>query len=293
MKALLKTVLIKVYMALPQQIRTWLWRDKITILLYHEISADLFDSHLNFLKKKYTIISLERFKQVLYAENNEKLPPNPLIITFDDGWKSNFQLLPVIKKHGVPVTIFISTGLVGSCRKIWNYTLDRKGTESEINNHLKNVPNKDKNRFLLSHNGYFPEKEYGDRDFLSIDEMKSMAPYVDFQSHGHFHPVMQMCDDNELRIEMKKSKQFIESTFENTCYAIAYPYGLFDNRVADIAKDEGYFICRLTVARINSLLVEPCRLNSIGVDEWTNCKKLNEKIAWAQVCTWFRRGDAR
>lgn len=283
-KALLKKVLVNTYLLLPHVVRARLCRNKVTILLYHEISADLFDSHLHFLTKRYNIIRLERFKQALYKENNEKLPPNSLVITFDDGWKSNYDLLPVIKKYDVPVTIFLATGLVDSCRKIWNYTLDRKGIEQSINDRLKNMPNQEKNKFLLKHNGYFPEKEYDRRVFLSVTEIEYMSTHVDFQSHGQFHPVFTMCSDEELLREMVDSKKYIEDTFGHECYAIAYPYGLYDEKVNSFACQSGYRVGRVAnCSGLNTVATDPYHLKAIGVFISTDIRQLQEYVAWAEL----------
>lgn len=285
-KSLLKTILLSGYMKLPDPFRARLMRNKITILLYHEIPADLFESHVHFFKEKYTIISLGRLKQVLYRETNETLPSNPLVITFDDGWKSNYQLLPIIKKHGVPVTIFITTGLVGSCRKIWNYTLDRNGKEKRLNSSLKTLGNSAKDKYLYEHNGFFPEKEYSGRDLMSVDEMKLMSKYVDFQSHGQFHPVFSNCEDEELQMEMVNSKKYIETTFGHSCYAISYPYGRHDKRVITFSQKSGYSIGRIAnVPGLNTFNTDPYLLKSIGVYENASVRQLKECIAWAEVCS--------
>jgi len=285
-KLWLKEALVSLYMKMPEGLQDRWRRKKITILLYHQISADLFESHLKFLTKRYNVISLERLRQALYRETNEELPPNPLVITFDDGWQSNYGLLPVIKKYQAPVTIFITTGLVGTCRKIWNYTLERQGQEKDLNTHLKNISNREKNSFLQKHNGYFPEKEYEDRDFLTLDEMKQMTPYVDFQSHGRFHPVFTMCSDEELLQEMIDSKKHIEDTFGHKCYAIAYPYGRHDQRVAELAQRAGYSLARVAnKPALNGLYSDPFRLMAIGVDESASLSVLASLIAMAEVKT--------
>ena len=287
--ALLKGILLHTYILLPRVIRSRLCRNKVTILLYHQISPELFDSHIAFLMNHYNLIKLKRLKQFLYKKDNDTLPPNSLVVTFDDGWRGNFELLPVIRKYNCPVTIFLPTGLVGTRRKIWNYSLDRENNESELNEFLKNVRNQEKNESLLMHNGYFPEKEYQERDLLSFKEIERMSPYVDFQSHGQFHPVLTMCSDAELSEELSKSKEYIEKNLGHECYAIAYPYGRYDQRVRDLAHGAGYSLGRTTKSLlVNTSETDPYRLTAIGIDENSGVRYLGKKIALAELKTILR-----
>lgn len=47
-------------------------------------------------------------------------------ITFDDGYADNFELArPVLEAKGLPATIFVSSGFIGSPGELWSDTLDR------------------------------------------------------------------------------------------------------------------------------------------------------------------------
>jgi len=100
-----------------------LWRGSsdapyYTVLNYHEITPELFHEHIIYLKNVYNLCDLSLLRD--HYINNTPLPDNPCFITFDDGWRSNFDLLPIIKEKDVPVTIFLATGYTG--------TLDSPGT---------------------------------------------------------------------------------------------------------------------------------------------------------------------
>lgn len=93
------------------------------ILLYHCvtdtdtdslcISKTNFVDQITFLKKEYKIISIYDFQQHLQENNLEK---KTILLTFDDGYLDNYEnVYPIIKKLGVPVTIFVS-----------NYILQKK-----------------------------------------------------------------------------------------------------------------------------------------------------------------------
>ena len=290
LKQFIKNILLTVYQLAPRTVKNSFYKDKVTILLYHQISPESFESHVLFLKQNYSIISLNQYKEVLYGETANGLPQNPLIITFDDGWYSNYSLLPVIMKYQVPVSIFISTGLVNTKRMIWNYTIDRKGTDLALNEQLKNESNQRKDDILREPNGHFPEREYDDISFLSLEQMKEMSSFVEFHSHGVFHPVFTQCSDSELKTELIDSKQFIERTFDGVCYGVSYPYGRFGEREVTYCKEAGYQIGRAANnPGVNSIRSDPFRLKCIGVFETTTLRELQKALAWGVLYTALRK----
>lgn len=58
----------------PTLIRELLQRRKVTIILYHRIPASLFERHLKYLSRKYSIISLEEFVEAKKRKGHEKTP---------------------------------------------------------------------------------------------------------------------------------------------------------------------------------------------------------------------------
>ena len=58
-------------------------------------------------------------------EENIKLN-NTFVITFDDGLKTNFDLLDVIKIYKIRPTIFITTNLINTNKSFWFNGLSQK-----------------------------------------------------------------------------------------------------------------------------------------------------------------------
>ena len=94
---------------------------QIPILMYHHlteeeppsnrlgeiISVDLFKKQMQFLKSKgFNTISASQLRQYLYF--GAKLPKNPILITFDDGYESNYNLaFPVLEELNMKAVISI------------------------------------------------------------------------------------------------------------------------------------------------------------------------------------------
>ena len=80
----------------------------ITIVHYHQVTPNLFQSHLNYYRKHYIITNLS---DLAY---DKELPPHPLFITFDDGWSSTYKLLPAFKQIPSLVIMFLTAQFIDS-----------------------------------------------------------------------------------------------------------------------------------------------------------------------------------
>ena len=106
-------------------------KKKILILMYHGIDKrklDLFcwwqldfkkfTWQVKYIKKYYTILPLETL--LLRIKENEPLPNNVAVITFDDGYENNFTITyPLLVKEKVPATIFLTTNFINTNIILW------------------------------------------------------------------------------------------------------------------------------------------------------------------------------
>ena len=76
-------------------------------------SVSDFDTLLGLLGSRFEFISINTL--VGHLESGEPFRHDSVAITMDDGYEDNFTLgLPVLEKHGVPATIYIATGFIGT-----------------------------------------------------------------------------------------------------------------------------------------------------------------------------------
>src|SRR5205814_4001831 len=74
-----------------------------------EITPQAFEAQMQELKNKgIAVIPMQDF--LAWRRGEKAIPAKSAIITFDDGWKSQYEVAwPILKKFNYPVTLFIYT----------------------------------------------------------------------------------------------------------------------------------------------------------------------------------------
>lgn len=82
------------------------------------ISQLNFEKQIRHLKKNYTVLS---FPEVLSClEVKKPVPPNTVIITFDDGYMDSYtNAFPILKHYSIPATIFLATHMIEHPGLFW------------------------------------------------------------------------------------------------------------------------------------------------------------------------------
>jgi peptidoglycan/xylan/chitin deacetylase (PgdA/CDA1 family) len=257
----LKNKVISIWGSLSP-LRDYARQNWFTFILYHRIESKLFESHIKFLEKQYNITSLDYLLK--HYQDGSPLPKNALFITFDDGWRSNYQLLPIIKKNQVPITIFLTLGFVGTNRKPAPITvyMKKKGDERNIE--------------------YPVEPE---RTMLNLEEIKEMSNLINFQAHGVNHYPSTLISEDNLKSELIKSKESIEEITGKPVYAFAYPYNKANEKVAKVVESCGYVLARIGGRIMNKPDTNRYLLNCIGIEERSSITELQNTLLKAELKT--------
>lgn len=81
------------------------------------VAPQRFDEHLTALRRHCTVMSLGRMLEELRAGT---LARNAVAVTFDDGYADNLHAaMPILERHEVPATFFLSPGLLDGSRSFW------------------------------------------------------------------------------------------------------------------------------------------------------------------------------
>ena len=87
-------------------IREVFFRNKVTVILYHNPMPEIFRKHIDYLSKHYNLISLDKLVSAICNKNWSNIPPKSLVITIDDGFKDNYNLIEIFKKYNEAISIF-------------------------------------------------------------------------------------------------------------------------------------------------------------------------------------------
>ncbi|MEM3486204.1 MAG: polysaccharide deacetylase family protein [Candidatus Methanomethyliaceae archaeon] len=157
---------------------------KVLVLAYHRvypgyhIDLETFDYQMRVLKENYVPLSLDEVHA--FVKGGLRLNRDGVCITFDDGWADNFvYAYPILKKHGLKATVFVSTSLIRS----------ETGVRPTLCDYwLCKISYSDLFRPM--------DMDYGIREliirgssdqFMTWQELEAMKDTVSVESHGHSH----------------------------------------------------------------------------------------------------------
>ena len=253
-----------------------------TIVMYHGLSKDsdtrfngrfmpvgVFKAQLNYFKKKYESIPVKGI-----FKSRIKSKPQ-LAITFDDGYKNNFDLaLPILEEMQIPATFYVTALNHFGIPCIWSDAVDIYSyflKEFKFNN-LSFIKVKDRKRLfckeisqdLNQFTGFLPQadklrlikeletiagfrlkdkKELGVfHELMSDAEIYQTAQsrYVTIGSHGAYHSHLGHIPTSEALSELEISKNYLEKCTQKAIDEIAYPSGSYSQSIVDEAYRLGF-----------------------------------------------------
>jgi len=279
------------------RVSSWFNRELIRIFMYHGVSDEAnkknyankhvnvreFENHLRLFRKYCTPIDLET------ALFGKELPPNPVVLTFDDGYQNNYtHAYPLLEKYNVPATIFLTTGFVNKTHYLWTDRIDylikmsrscdtefvwqghkltlnlssmelKRETISKIKKYLKSLSNSERQSFVdelqqFFKVGYDWKNITKTRLPLSWDEIRTMkkSGLVTFGAHTVSHPILSKCTLEEQRLELALSKQQIENELQEKCVLFAYPNGEqtdYNQYTISLLREMNYLCAVNTISR--------------------------------------------
>ncbi|HEY1023905.1 MAG TPA: polysaccharide deacetylase family protein [Sphingobacteriaceae bacterium] len=258
-------------------------RNKVTILVFHDISKATAERTFSYLSSRYNIIRLDQFLEACERKDQNLIPEKALIVTFDDGHIRNYSLLPLLERFAMPCTIFLCAGIINTKRHFW--FKHRHETVSVEELKKKSTEHKLK---LLAESGFHPERDYEFPQALTKLQIRKMAGMVNMEAHTMFHPCLPNCTDLQARTEIFGSKETLEHQFGLRIKALAYPNGDYTEREIALTKEAGYR-CGVTVdAGFNTIASDLYKLRRIDTNDTDDINELIVKTSG--LWTFFKSG---
>lgn len=191
---------------------------EIPVLMYHHILRK--EENKNF-KNNYSVISQEEFESQMkllyekgfytmtpyemekFLKKEINLPDKSVLITFDDGYLSNYlYAYPILKRYGFKATLFVVTSAI------------------------RETPQK-----------FNPDQ----LNFISWEEINKSVDVFDYASHTHaMHNqdkgmgFLVTKPESEVRQDIKRSKELLGLDY------FAYPYGQYNAKTIAILQEAGF-----------------------------------------------------
>lgn len=217
---------------------------KVPILMYHHISEDpalhnsmivspeKFEGDMAAIKEAgFNTVHLQEL--VDYVYEGAELPENPLVVTFDDGYLSNYEYAyPALKELDMKATIFMIGWSVGRDKhriegaKFYPHFTWEQAKEMHESGHME----------LQSHS-------------FDLHEDKEAARYASLpsalESTGEYAQAFKE-DILYLQNEMEKN-------IGNEIFAYAYPYGEYELQTLQMLKELDYTVTLTVDGGINEI----------------------------------------
>lgn len=247
-------LLIQVYYVFKSE------KDGILSIYLHYPSKLLFEKILKWLiTKGYRFISIIELENMV---NQKSVAGKVVFISLDDGWRSNLELIALIEKYKVPITIFIPTEAVIDGNYWWEYARikgQQKYSGIKKLEDFKRLPEeifRDKIALLKSHYSL-------NRSCFTLDELKRLGEQelITFGSHTITHPVLNQCSIETQVNELTESKKILSQWLNRDVEYLAYPNGDYDDNTIEIARKCGYKLCftinpgKIDVKNVNPFLI--------------------------------------
>src|SRR2546425_371638 len=176
-----------------------------------EITPAAFEAQMKELKDRgITVISMQDL--LAWKRGEKNIPPRCAVITFDDGYKSQYEVAwPILKKYGYPFTMFIYTegvrgGHFGGGEAItWEQLAEMRDAGADIEAHS------------ATHQDLRKPYDKVARRKLSPPEYEKW-----------------------LEDEVAGSKQTLEQKLGIKVNCFAVPYGFYNEHIREVAKNAGY-----------------------------------------------------
>lgn len=186
----------------------------VPVLMYHRIAdvsgdrnalpPEKFREQMDYLVAHgFTAVTMRMVHD--YYQHGAPLPGKPVLLTFDDGYVDNFsEALPILQERNMTGVVFPIANWIGKKNEWENF---HKETTTTM-------------------------------DWMQLKAWRDAG--MEIASHTVNHPFLSQCSPEQLRKELRESKSLLEHTLQTPIEFLCYPYGDFNDNVANAAKDAGY-----------------------------------------------------
>lgn len=239
-------------------------------LLAAEPDVATFSWQMEVLARCFHVLPL--VEAVAALGSGRPLPPRAVCITFDDGYRSIHDLaLPVLRRFGLPATVFVTSGHVDK-GNMWNDRIieavqmlpdgpldlrdlglgafslrsvdDRMAAIGILTERSKYLPPPERSNVIerlaaMAGASMTPELMLTRDMVLNLDRNG-----IEIGAHTVTHPILTSLDEDAARVEIVAGKKDLEAILGKPVRLFAYPNGKvgmdFDHRHVAMVREAGF-----------------------------------------------------
>ncbi|NRF66522.1 polysaccharide deacetylase family protein [Aquincola sp. S2] len=236
---------------------------RLSILIYHrvlaqadELQPDLpdaasFDRQMRWVASSFNVLPLD---VAVRLRDEGRLPHRAAAITFDDGYADNLtQAMPILQRHGISATFFITTGYLDGGR-MWNDTIsetirrcprerldlsdlglgvhalatldERRAAIHALQRGAKYLPPPQRQRAVDALAQHAATALPNDL-MMTSDQLRALRDGgMQIGGHTVTHPILARITPDEARAEMHDGKTRLEALLQQPVTLFAYPNGV-------------------------------------------------------------------
>ena len=221
-------------------------RDIIPVLTFHRLSEPSPTESMNYRLKDFKDLckflscnfQVKPLSHILKKMLNGGTFQQELAITFDDGYRNNYELAaPVLKALNLPATFFLTTQYIGTDIVSW-----------------------------------WDEKAGVRHKWMSWDQVRALHRQgFEIGSHTKTHYNLGNVHEEQTLKELVESRVDLEAQLSAPVTLFAYPYGGPDNineRNRELVKAAGYSCCCSCFGGLNTGGTDPFHIRRIPISHW-------------------------
>ncbi|MBA4211872.1 MAG: polysaccharide deacetylase [Polaromonas sp.] len=306
----------------------WRNRNVLTVLMFHRVlpaesvafqlaereftfSTTGFDQCLEFVGRHYSVVSLQDVKAAW--NGSAKLPRNPVLITFDDGWRDTVvHAEPLLRKHNMTAVLFLATEVLElEGGRWWQDALVAVMSDERSHQRLQAairdsrapvVPDEpvEAGRALTAYVASLHEVErrqlldfaqpgvldaIRERQMLTLDDLLQLeSGAIELGGHGHTHAPLTQARDPQA--ELMTSREKLGALWTGPL-SMSFPHGAMNEALVSQAHNAGFelvFTSEPTVSEVGNAAHSTLGRIHVPENRWT-CH--NGHVDPAQLATFL------
>jgi peptidoglycan/xylan/chitin deacetylase (PgdA/CDA1 family) len=294
------------------------------ILTYHRVnddndpfldslSTEVFERQIAHVARHYSVFTVEDLVERM--ARGGRLPRNAVAITFDDGYRDTLShAAPILTRHGVPATVFLASGFIGTAEVPWydrlalgfKFTREQAVTTpwgdvldlgtpegrlrslQQTRTYLKRIPEEPAWQGLdrLMARLGVTEQRYFKNAMLTWDDVHALAGLgFSIGAHTVSHPILSRVSLERAWQEIAGSRSMIADACGRRPRAFAYPNGGaadYTAGVVELVRRAGFTCAATTRFGMNTPTTSPWELRRGGPWE-SHLPTFALKLAWYRM----------